>query len=107
MGPAGKWYVRMYSISSRLCTSITFSNPFAALTPFNDLNESEPRMQSPQVPKDTYRMIITRRNASEILVSQDGSGWTLPRVAIRPRQTAAEQPGSRPPRARGHQPPPL
>jgi hypothetical protein len=48
-------------------------------------------MQSPQVPKDTYRMIITRRNASEILVSQDGSGWTLPRVAIRPRQRVAEQ----------------
>ncbi len=36
-------------------------------------------------------MIITRRNASEILVSQDGSGWTLPRVAIRPRQRVAEQ----------------
>ncbi len=36
-------------------------------------------------------MIITRRNASEILVSQDGSGWTLPRLAIRPRQRVAEQ----------------
>ena len=36
-------------------------------------------------------MIITRRNASEILVSQEGSGWTLPRVAIRPRQRVAEQ----------------
>jgi hypothetical protein len=36
-------------------------------------------------------MIITRRNASEILVSQDGSGWTLPRVKIQQQQRVAEQ----------------
>jgi hypothetical protein len=40
---------------------------------------------------DSYRLIITRRNASEILLLHDGSAWTLPRVAIRPRQRVAEQ----------------
>ena len=48
-------------------------------------------MQSPHSPGDSYRLIVTRRNASEILLSQDGSGWTLPRVGIRPRQRVAEQ----------------
>ncbi len=48
-------------------------------------------MRSPEDPKDTYRLIVTRRNASEILLSQDGSAWTLPWVAIRPRQRVAEQ----------------
>ncbi|HET8922535.1 MAG TPA: phosphotransferase [Candidatus Acidoferrum sp.] len=48
-------------------------------------------MRSPEDLKDTYRLIVTRRNASEILFSQDGSARTLPRVAIRPRQRVAEQ----------------
>jgi hypothetical protein len=48
-------------------------------------------MKSPQDPNDTYRLIITRRNASEILASQDGFDWTLPCVAIWPRQRVAEQ----------------
>src|SRR6266852_5783648 len=49
-------------------------------------------MHSPHDPGDTYRLIVTRRNAfSEILLSQDGSGWALPRVAIRPRQRVADQ----------------
>jgi hypothetical protein len=48
-------------------------------------------MESIHDPGDSYRLIVTRRNGSEILLSQDGSGWTLPRVAIRPRQRVAEQ----------------
>src|SRR5216684_1226663 len=48
-------------------------------------------MQSPQGPEDSYRLIVTRRNASEILLSEHGSGWTLPGVSIRPHQRVAEQ----------------
>ena len=48
-------------------------------------------MESLLVAEDRYRLIVTRRNASEILLSQDGSGWTVPLVAIRPRQRVAEQ----------------
>src|SRR5229473_5326259 len=81
----------MCSNSSRRCTSITFFNPFDPLTSFDDLNAREARMQSLGDSGDSYRLIVTRRNGSEILLSQDGSGWTLPRVAIRPRQRVAEQ----------------
>src|SRR5260370_33788391 len=91
MGPAGKWFVSMCSSSSRRCTSIRLSNMFDPLTAFDDLNAREARMQSLRDSTDSYRLIVTRRNASEILLSQDGSGWTLPRVAIRPRQRLAEQ----------------
>jgi len=48
-------------------------------------------MESLHVPGDRYRLIVTRRNASEILLSQDGPGWTLPSVVVRPRQRVAEQ----------------
>jgi hypothetical protein len=48
-------------------------------------------MQSLSVSGESYRLIVTRRNASEILLLHDGSAWTLPRVAIRPRQRVAEQ----------------
>jgi len=48
-------------------------------------------MQSLGNSGDSYRLIVTRRNASEILFSEHGSGWTLPRVSIRPRQRVAEQ----------------
>src|SRR2546427_557586 len=91
MGPAGKWYVPMCSISLSLCTSTTSFNPPDPLTLFDNLSEREARMQVPHNPEDSYRLIVTRRKASEILLSQDGSGWTLPRVGIRPRQRVAEQ----------------
>src|SRR5260370_9135027 len=90
MGPAGKWFVSMCSNSSRRCTSITLFNLFDPLTALDDLNAREARMQSLGDSRDSYRLIVTRRNASGILLSQDGSGWTLPRFAIRPRQTLAE-----------------
>jgi hypothetical protein len=48
-------------------------------------------MQSIHDPGDSYRLIVTRRNASEILLSQDRPSLTLPRVTIRPRQRVAEQ----------------
>ncbi len=40
---------------------------------------------------DSYRLIVTRRNASEILLLQSGSGWALPRVEIQQQQRVAEQ----------------
>ncbi len=39
----------------------------------------------------TYGLIITRRNAAELLVVPSGSGWGLPEVAVRPDQRLAEQ----------------
>lgn len=41
--------------------------------------------------KETYRLIITRRNASEMLLSPNGKDWSLPRVEIRRHQRIAEQ----------------
>jgi hypothetical protein len=40
---------------------------------------------------NTFRLIITRRNGSEILFSSCESGWTLPRVHAFPRQRIAWQ----------------
>lgn len=48
-------------------------------------------MESPRAEIDTYRLIITRRNASEILLLPNGSGLTVPRVEIHPHQRIAEQ----------------
>jgi len=39
----------------------------------------------------TYRLIVTRRNGSEILLLPNGPRWTLPRVEIDPQQRCAEQ----------------
>ena len=40
---------------------------------------------------ESYRLIVTRRNASEVLLSPNGSDWALPRVEIHPQQRVAEQ----------------
>jgi hypothetical protein len=40
---------------------------------------------------DTYRLIVTRREATEILLLPSGAGWVLPRVEIRPQERVAEQ----------------
>ena len=48
-------------------------------------------MESLQGTGDSYRLIVTRRNASEILLLQNGSGWALPRVEIQQQQRVAEQ----------------
>lgn len=42
-------------------------------------------------PADTYRLIITRRNASEILLLPCGRSWVVPRVEIERHQRVAEQ----------------
>jgi hypothetical protein len=39
----------------------------------------------------TYRLIITRRNASEVLLLPSGSRWMLPRVETRPFRRLAEE----------------
>jgi Phosphotransferase enzyme family len=41
--------------------------------------------------QDAYRLLITRRTRSEILVVGSGSGWSLPRTEIPSRQRPAEQ----------------
>src|SRR5258708_4307447 len=48
-------------------------------------------MESPHDTVDSCGLIITRRNASEILFLQNGSGWALPRVEIQQQQRVAEQ----------------
>ena len=40
--------------------------------------------------QDTYRLLITRRNTSEILVVANGPGWSLPRTQIPSNQRPAE-----------------
>jgi hypothetical protein len=40
---------------------------------------------------ETYRLIITRRDATEILLSPKGKDWVLPRVEIRKQLRIAEQ----------------
>ena len=40
---------------------------------------------------ETCRLIITRRDATEILLLPNGAEWTLPRVEIRTQQRVAEQ----------------
>jgi hypothetical protein len=41
--------------------------------------------------RDTYRLIVTRRNASEFLLARYESGWSLPFVQIQRGQRTAEQ----------------
>jgi hypothetical protein len=43
---------------------------------------------------DTYRLIVTRRNASEILLLARGAAWALPSVEIPKGQRIAEQLGA-------------
>ena len=40
---------------------------------------------------ETYKLIVTRRGASEILLVPHGSDWALPRIDIREHQRVAEQ----------------
>jgi len=48
-------------------------------------------MESLREAANTHRLIVTRRNASEILLVTAGSGWALPRVEIHPHERVAEQ----------------
>lgn len=48
-------------------------------------------MGSVQQAADTYRLIVTRRNAAEILLLPARHGWVLPQVEIERHQRLAEQ----------------
>ena len=48
-------------------------------------------MESLRETGDRYRLIVTRRNASEILLLPSGTGWALPQVEIHPQQRIVEQ----------------
>jgi hypothetical protein len=48
-------------------------------------------MPSHHEASETYRLIITRRNATEILLLPNGTDWVLPQVEIRKHQRVAEQ----------------
>src|SRR6266853_1891510 len=91
MEQAGTWCAPTCTISLKTFASTTYFSPFGLWTSFDDSNEREASMQPPQYPGEIYRLIVTRRNACEILISQDGSSWTLPQIAIRPRERVAEQ----------------
>ena len=41
--------------------------------------------------QDTYRLIVTRRNGSEVLLSGRDNSWSLPSVGISQRQRIADQ----------------
>jgi len=41
--------------------------------------------------RETYRLMITRRRATELLLAANGSVWSLPRVKVRTGQRLAEQ----------------
>jgi hypothetical protein len=44
--------------------------------------------------RDTYRLIVTRRNASEFLLRSDGTAWSLPSVEIPQGRRIAEHLGA-------------
>jgi hypothetical protein len=44
-----------------------------------------------QTGRETYRLMITRQRATELLLEASGSGWSLPRVEVRTGQRLAEQ----------------
>jgi len=48
-------------------------------------------MATHQDATETYRLIITRRNATEILLLPNRRDWTLPRIEVRKQRRIAEQ----------------
>jgi Phosphotransferase enzyme family len=48
-------------------------------------------MESPHARTNTYRLIVTRQNAREILLFRNGSRWAMPRAEICPHHRLAEQ----------------
>lgn len=48
-------------------------------------------MESLRDTASTYRLIVTRRDASEVLLLPMGAGWALPQVEIHPHKRLAEQ----------------
>ena len=48
-------------------------------------------MQPTLHPADTYLLVLTRRDATELLLVREGRGWALPRVDVQPHQRIAPQ----------------
>ena len=48
-------------------------------------------MSREQTREETYRLVVTRRNASEILLVGSASGWSLPSVQVSQQRRIAEQ----------------
>src|SRR5580693_1977483 len=69
-----------------------FSGPMIQSISGRDAIRGDQQMEPlDQSEANTFRLIITRRNGSEILFSSCESGWTLPRVQAFPRQRIAWQ----------------
>src|SRR5690348_11585706 len=81
----------MSSSSSKRCRSTTSCSPLGRPTPCRGFQQDGISMGSLEQPADSYRLIITRRNASEILLFTAGRKWILPLVEIERHQRVAEQ----------------
>src|SRR5580704_17357013 len=55
------------------------------------IRRDQPMKPLDQSDTNTFRLIIVRRNGSEILFTSGESGWTLPCVQAFPRETLAPQ----------------
>ncbi|MHB8527259.1 MAG: phosphotransferase [Candidatus Acidiferrales bacterium] len=44
-----------------------------------------------QIERQVYRLILTRRSATEVLLAAHGAGWALPPVEVRAQERLAEQ----------------
>jgi hypothetical protein len=59
---------------------------------FDEATKQEQVMKpTDQADLQTYRLIVVRREGSEILLSSTGSGWSLPCVRVLPRKRLAQQ----------------
>jgi hypothetical protein len=74
-----------------LSTITTFSNHSDRMEAFSDYKNEAVMDVLKHTGQDAYRLIITRRSGSEILVMGNGPDWSLPRTEIPSRQRLAEQ----------------
>jgi hypothetical protein len=60
--------------------------------PFNEATTQEQAMKpTDQIDLQTYRLMVLRRDGSDILLSSSGSGLSLPCVQVSPRKRIAQQ----------------
>src|SRR6266436_3476410 len=74
-----------------LSTITTFSSHSDRMEAFSDYKNEAVMDVLKHTGQDAYRLIITRRSGSEILVVGNGPDWSLPRTEIPSRQRFAEQ----------------
>lgn len=74
-----------------LSTGTTYSNPCDLTEAFSGLQHEAIMDATNNTGRDTYRLLITRRAGSEILVVGTRSGWLLARIEIPSRQRPAEE----------------